>query len=73
MASSASRAITVTLLRAFLAFWFFLAFYKFAATLHYSVLAPLGAHLMPLWIVGLLIGGESFFQMVFDNEWPYPI
>lgn len=60
------QAITVTLFRSFIAFWFFLAFYKFAATLHYSVLAPLGAHLMPLWVVGLLIGGESFFQMVCD-------
>jgi len=66
MLALSNRAVTATLLRTFIAFWFFLAFYKFAATLHYSILAPLGSHLMPLWIVGLLVGGESFFQMIFD-------
>lgn len=55
-----------SLLRAFLPFWACIAAYKFAAVLHYSVLAPLGAMLLPLWVVGLLIGGESFFQMLLD-------
>ncbi len=55
-----------SILRVFLLFWLAIAAYKFAATLHYTLLAPLGATLMPLWIVGLLIGGESFIQVLLD-------
>ncbi|MBU6323345.1 MAG: MFS transporter [Patescibacteria group bacterium] len=66
MDGSLSRAATATLLKAFLAFWLFLAVDKFALTLHYSLLSPLGERLLPLWIVGLLIGGESFLQMLLD-------
>ncbi len=51
---------------AFLPFWAFLALYQFAAALHYSLLSPLGERLLPLWIVGLIIGGESFGQMLLD-------
>jgi MFS family permease len=47
-------------------FWLFLLFFKFAGALHYTLLAPYGERLMPLWVVGLLIGGESFLQMVLD-------
>jgi MFS family permease len=66
MGAPSSRSVTSSLLHTFFAFWLFLAFYKFAAALHYSLMSPLGARLMPLWIVGLLVGGESFFQTVFD-------
>ncbi|MGD0328162.1 MAG: MFS transporter [Minisyncoccia bacterium] len=72
MTSSSSR-VTTTLLSSFWAFWLFLAFYKFAATLHYSLLSPLGARLLPLWIIGLLIGGESLFQMFLDMPAGYLI
>lgn len=54
------------MLRAFSAFWLFIVFYRFAAVLHYSLLSPLGARLLPLWVVGILIGAASFFQMIFD-------
>lgn len=57
---------SLRLFRIFFAFWLFLAFYKFAAALHYSLLSPLGARLMPFWIIGLLVGGESFLQMLCD-------
>ena len=57
---------TRSLLRVFLLFWLAIAAYKLAATLHYTLLAPLGATLLPLWIVGLLIGGESFIQVLLD-------
>jgi MFS family permease len=50
----------------FIPFWLFLLFFKFAGALHYTLLAPYGERLMPLWIVGLLIGGESFLQMTLD-------
>lgn len=54
------------LLVSFLPFWLFLSVYKFAAVLHYSVLSPLGSRILPFWIVGLLVGGESFVQMLLD-------
>lgn len=66
MTASPTRTVTATLLKTFLAFWLFLAVDKFALTLHYSLLSPLGAQILPLWIVGLLIGGESFLQMLLD-------
>ena len=47
-------------------FWLFLAFFKFAGALHYTLLAPFGESLLPLWIVGLLIGGESLIQATLD-------
>ncbi|MEK7109006.1 MAG: MFS transporter [Patescibacteria group bacterium] len=55
-----------TILLKFMPFWAFLLFFKFAATLHYTLLAPFGEQLLPLWIVGILIGGESLIQVVFD-------
>lgn len=61
-----TKKVTVSLLRTFYAFFIFLTAYKFAAVLHYSLLSPLGERLLPLWIVGLLIGGESFLQMFLD-------
>lgn len=59
------RTIRTILLR-FLPFWSFLLFFKFAATLHYTFLSPFGGELLPLWIVGLLIGGESLVQVSLD-------
>ncbi len=50
----------------FLPFWVFLLFFKFAGALHYTLLAPFGEQLLPLWIVGLLVGGESLIQVLLD-------
>lgn len=50
----------------FTPFWLFLLFFKFGAGLHFSLASPLGEHLMPLWVVGLLIGAGSFIQLVLD-------
>ena len=61
-----SPSVNRSLFRAFFLFWLAIAAYKFAATLHYTLLSPLGAALMPLWIVGLLIGAESFLQVLLD-------
>ena len=47
-------------------FWLFLIFFKFAGALHYTLLSPFGEQLMPLWIAGLLIGGESLMQVLLD-------
>ncbi|MDD5438034.1 MAG: hypothetical protein PHC70_02720 [Patescibacteria group bacterium] len=50
----------------FLPFWIFLIFFKFGGGLHFSVISPLGEKLLPLWAVGLLIGGGAFVQLLLD-------
>lgn len=50
----------------FLPFWIFLAVYKLGGALHYSLISPLGEKLLPLWIVGLLMGGGSIIQLLLD-------
>lgn len=50
----------------FLPFWIFLIFFKFAGGLHYSLISPLGEKVLPLWIVGLLMGGGSIVQLLLD-------
>ncbi|MFA6304382.1 MAG: MFS transporter [Patescibacteria group bacterium] len=50
----------------FIPFWIFLIIYKLGGSLHYSLISPLGERLLPLWIVGLLMGGSSIIQMLLD-------
>ena len=50
----------------FFPFWIFLIFFKFGGGLHYSLLSPLGEKFLPLWLVGILIGGSSFVQLLLD-------
>ncbi len=50
----------------YLAFWFFLVFFKFGAGLQYTLLSPLGARVLPLWVVGAVIFVSSIFQMFLD-------
>lgn len=66
MDEDSTKTMTTSLLRTFSAFWVFIVLYRFAAVLHYSLLSPLGERLLPLWIVGILIGAASFFQMLLD-------
>lgn len=47
-------------------FWFFLTLFKLAAGLHYTMMAPLGAQVFPIWLVGVLIGVAAFIQLCFD-------
>lgn len=49
-----------------LPFWLFVFLFKFAAGLHYTLLSVLGERIMPLWVVGLIVGGASFAQLIFD-------
>jgi len=51
---------------ALLPFWLFALLFKFGAGLHYTLLSALGTRILPVWIVGLLIGGASFIQLVLD-------
>jgi len=57
--------MTKTFLR-FLPFWIFLVFFKFGGALHYSLVSPLGERVLPLWIVGLIMGGGSIVQFLLD-------
>lgn len=50
----------------FLPFWIFLIFFKFGGGLHYSLISPLGEKILPLWIVGILMGGGSIIQLILD-------
>jgi MFS family permease len=50
----------------FTPFWIFLILFKFAAVLHYSLMSPLGERLLPLWVVGFLMGGASLVQLLLD-------
>lgn len=47
-------------------FWIFTFVYKVAASLHYTLMPVLGVRVLPVWIVGLLIGGEALAQLLLD-------
>jgi len=51
---------------ALLPFWLFVFLFKFAAGLHYTLLSPLGERIIPVWIVGIIIGAASLGQLIFD-------
>lgn len=50
----------------FIPFWAFLTLFKFGSGLHYTLLPALGERVLPVWIVGLLIGGLAFLQVILD-------
>lgn len=50
----------------FLSFWFFLVFFQIGAGLHFSLGAPLGGQLFPLWSVGIFISALSLLQLLLD-------
>ncbi len=54
------------IIKKFLPFWLFLTFFKFGGGLHFTILSPLGEKVMPLWLVGLLVGATAFLQLVLD-------
>ncbi len=47
-------------------FWIFVFLFKFGAGLHYTLMAPLGTRILPVWLIGLLVGATSFIQLVLD-------
>ncbi len=56
----------IMVFRRFLPFYVFVFFFKLAASLHYTILSPLGEKFFPVWIVGLLIGFATFGQLILD-------
>jgi MFS family permease len=50
----------------FVPFWAFLTFFKFGSGLHYTILAPLGERVFPIWLVGLLVGLAALVQLLLD-------
>lgn len=53
-------------IKALLPFWIFVVLFKFGAGLHYSLLSSLGTRVLPIWVVGILVGTGAFFQLIFD-------
>ncbi len=53
-------------IRSLTPFWFFVLFYRFGAGLHYALLSALGIRVLPVWEVGLLMGGGALIQMLCD-------
>lgn len=49
-----------------LALWAYIALFKVGGVIYFSSLSTLGERVMPIWIVGLLIGGSSFIQLLMD-------
>lgn len=49
-----------------LPFWLYVLFFKFGAGLHYTLLPTLGERILPIWVVGMVIGGASLLQLIFD-------
>lgn len=50
----------------FLPLWVFVLLFKVGAVLHYSVIAVIGARVLPVWVVGLGTASASFLQLALD-------
>lgn len=50
----------------FLPFWIFMVFFKFGGGLHYTLIPALGERVLPVAIVGLVMGGSSVIQILLD-------
>jgi MFS family permease len=56
----------IKLIPRYLFFWLFLIFFKFGAGLQYTLIPPLGARVLPIWVVGVVIFASTIFQMILD-------
>lgn len=43
-----------------------MVFFKIAGNIHYDLVSPYGERFLPLWMVGLIMGGGSVLQMLLD-------
>lgn len=62
MTTSAARHPLIALLP----LWLFVLFFKFGGALHYTMLSPLGEQVLPVWVVGAVVGGASLLQLLLD-------
>ncbi|MFA7717721.1 MAG: MFS transporter [Candidatus Absconditabacterales bacterium] len=60
------RGKIYSLFKQYRPFRLFLTMFKFGAGLHFTLLSPLGEHVLPLRIVGIAIGSASIVQLVCD-------
>ncbi len=63
---STQHQLPHTIFLRFTPFWIFLLFFKFGGALHYSLISPLGEQVLPLWLVGILMGSTSILQLLLD-------
>lgn len=59
-------ATTHSTIKALIPFWIFVLLFKFGAGLHYTLLSTIGSQVLPVWIVGLLVGGGALLQLILD-------
>lgn len=50
----------------FLPLWLFITFFKIAASLHYTLMSPLGEQFFPVWLVGIIVGACAAIQAILD-------
>lgn len=50
----------------FIPFWLFLSLFKFAGSIHYTMMSPLGEKVFPVWLVGIFVGASAFMQLCLD-------
>lgn len=46
--------------------WLYIILFKSGGSLYYTALPVLGEQVLPIWLVGVLIGASSFVQLVLD-------
>ncbi len=61
---SSPKKILPTLL--FLPLWLFIILFKFGGGLSYTLLPTLGEKILPIWLVGMLIGASALLQLIAD-------
>lgn len=61
-----SKKTIRTFFKEFKWFWIFCLLFKTGAWLHFTILAPLGERVMPLWIVWIAIWCASILQLILD-------
>lgn len=50
----------------FLPFWLFLTLFKFGGDIHFASMSSLGERVLPVWIVGIVIGLASLVELLLD-------
>ena len=56
----------LTALKGYISFWLYIMFFKIGAGLQYTLLAPLGARILPVWVVGGVLFMSTMLQVILD-------
>ena len=53
-------------MKKFWSFWIFIILFRFASCIHYNAMSSFGERVLPIWLVGILMGGCSLMQLFLD-------